>query len=92
MNERLEAVISGRVQFVMYRDFATRTARGMKLVGEVQNMSDGTVRIVAEGPRQKLDAYVEKLKRGSLLSHVEKVTDTWLPATNTYTSFSINYD
>lgn len=92
MDERLEAVVSGRVQFVMYRDFATRKARGLKLVGEVQNISDGTVRVVAEGPRERLDLYVEKLKRGSLLSHVESVGTTWLTATNTYTSFSINYD
>lgn len=92
MNERLEAVVSGRVQLVMYRDFATRKARGLKLVGEVQNIPDGTVRVVAEGPREKLEAYVEKLKRGSLLSRVESVAASWLPATNTYTVFSINYD
>ncbi len=92
MNERLEAAVSGRVQLVMYRDFATRKARGLKLVGEVQNMPDGTVRVIAEGPRETLEAYVEKLKRGSLLSRVEGVETTWLPATNTYTAFSINYD
>ncbi|MEK7201427.1 MAG: acylphosphatase [Patescibacteria group bacterium] len=92
MNERLEAAVSGRVQLVMYRDFATRKARGLKLVGEVQNIPDGTVRVVAEGPRETLEAYVEKLKRGSLLSRVESVATSWLPATNAYTAFSINYD
>mgnify|MGYP001560276488 CR=1 FL=1 len=92
MNERLEAIVSGRVQLVMYRDFVTRKARGLKLVGEVQNLPDGTVRVVAEGPRQTLEVYVEKLKRGSLLSNVESVETTWLSATGTYTAFTINYD
>lgn len=92
MNERLEATISGRVQLVMYRDFAQRKAKGLRLVGEVQNLKDKTVRVVAEGPRVRLNHYVEKLKKGSLLSHVEDVQTTWLPATNNYTRFDINYD
>jgi acylphosphatase len=92
MHERLEAVVSGRVQLVMYRDFATRKARGLKLVGEVQNLPDGTVRVVAEGEREKLNLYVEKLRQGSLLAHVEEVSVSWLPATHTFTAFSIHYD
>ncbi len=92
MNERLDARISGRVQMVMYRDFAQRKAKGLGLVGEVQNLPDGTVRVVAEGPRVKLNHYMEKLKKGSLLSRVASVTPEWLPCTNTFTQFDINYD
>lgn len=92
MNERLEAAVTGRVQLVMYRDFATRKARGLKLTGEVQNMPDGTVRVVAEGPRKQLELYIAKLRKGSLLSRVESVTATWLPVTDEFTSFTICYD
>ncbi|MEK7101124.1 MAG: acylphosphatase [Patescibacteria group bacterium] len=92
MNERIEARVSGRVQLVMYRDFATRKARGLRLVGEVQNLPDKTVRVVAEGPREKLTAYITKLNQGSLLSDVKGVDVSWLPATGAYTTFSINYD
>ena len=92
MNERLEAVVSGRVQMVMYRDFAQRKARRLKLVGEVQNLPNKTVRVIAEGPRVALDGYVEKLKKGSFLSDVEEVKTVWLPAANTYSKFDINYD
>lgn len=91
MNERLEATVHGRVQLVMYRDFATRKARGLKLVGEVENLKEGTVRVVAEGPRAVLEAFVEKLKRGSVLSRVDTVDTSFLPATGTYTSFTITY-
>jgi acylphosphatase len=92
MNERIEARVSGRVQLVMYRDFATRKARGLRLVGEVQNLPDKSVRVVAEGPREKLTSYIAKLNQGSLLSDVKSVDVSWLPATGAYTTFSINYD
>lgn len=92
MNERIEARVHGRVQMVMYRDFATRKARRHKLVGEVQNLPDKTVRVVAEGVHDALVAYIEKLKKGSLLAHVEHVEVSWLPATGEYTTFTINYD
>lgn len=91
MLERLEATVSGRVQMVMYRDFATRKARGLKLVGEVQNLSDGTVRVIAEGPRENLERYVEKLWKGSLLAQVKHVAVTFMPASGAYTRFDINY-
>ncbi len=77
---------------VMYRDFATRKARGLRLVGEVQNLPDKTVRVVAEGPKEKLVVYTQKLNKGSLLSHVTNVEVSWLPAQGTHTTFSINYD
>lgn len=89
--ERIEAVVSGRVQMVMYRDFAQRKARGLKLVGEVENLSDGTVRVLAEGGRKELERYVEKLKKGPLLADVAGVEVSWLPATGTYRDFSITY-
>lgn len=84
--------VTGRVQLVMYRDFATRKARGLSLVGEVQNLPDKSVRIVAEGPRPALEKYVRKLEQGSLLSNVEEVSVTWGEATNQYKNFSIQYD
>ncbi|MDR3548540.1 MAG: acylphosphatase [Candidatus Pacebacteria bacterium] len=92
MSERIEAIISGRVQGVMFRDFACRKARGLKLVGEVQNLDDGTVRVVAEGSRDLIEKYIEKLRDGSLLAHVEDVRVEWHSPTDAYRSFNINYD
>ncbi len=91
MQERLEAIVSGRVQLVMYRDFTQRKASGLRLTGEVQNLRNGTVRVVAEGPSEKLDALVEKLKSGSFLSRVEEVQGVRKPATGEYQKFTINY-
>lgn len=92
MNERLEAVVYGRVQLVMYRDFTARKARHLGLVGEVKNLSDGSVRVIAEGARAKLEALAEKLRRGSILSRVDRVELAWKVPLGDYQDFSIRYD
>lgn len=91
MQKRIECSISGRVQMVMYRDFATRTARHMDVVGEVENQTDGTVRVVAEGTKESLERYVRALKRGSLFSNVEDVRVDWKEPTGTFTTFTLRY-
>lgn len=91
MHERLEAIVSGRVQMVMYRDFAQRKARRLKLKGTVENLSNGTVRVIAEGPREVLEEYVTRLEGGPLLARVERVTPLWLPAIGGFRSFDIIY-
>lgn len=89
--ERIEAIVSGRVQMVMYRDFAQRKARGLKLVGEVENLPDGTVRVIAEGAWKDLERYIEKLHQGPLLADVSGVAVSWEEATGAYAKFSITY-
>ncbi|MGB4076838.1 MAG: acylphosphatase [Minisyncoccia bacterium] len=89
--ERLEALVSGRVQIVMYRDFTCRKARGLGLVGSVQNLPDGTVRVIAEGPRASLEKLALKLWKGSLFSRVDMVQTTYAPATGEFPSFRIIY-
>ncbi len=91
MQERLEAIVSGRVQMVMYRDFAQRKASGLGLTGTVENLPDGTVRVVAEGSRERLERLLAKLHKGSLLAHVEGVSHEWLPATGEFARFAITY-
>lgn len=92
MYERLHAVVSGRVQMVMYRDFVQRKASGLALTGYVRNLPDGTVDVVAEGSREKLDALVTKLWKGSLLSEVANVTASFQTATGEFKEFVITYD
>ncbi len=92
MHERLEAISHGRVQMVMYRDFVQRKARSLSLTGKVQNQTDGTVRIIAEGSRTDLDKLILQLKNGPLFAHVEDVHVSFMSATGSFTDFSISYD
>lgn len=92
MGEQLRAVVYGRVQVVMYRDFAQRKARRLGLTGEVRNLPDGTVSVVAEGTHVLLEQFLQKLKRGPLLAWVSRVDASWHPATQSYKTFRIRYD
>ena len=91
MQKQIECNISGRVQLVMFRDFAQRKARALKLVGTVQNLSDGTVRVVAQGEELLLQKYIDYLKRGSVLSRVDRVEVVWAEPISIFTDFQILY-
>jgi acylphosphatase len=91
MLSAVSAAVSGRVQMVMFRDFTTRKARALGLVGEVENMPDGTVRVYAEGEEEPLARFVEFLKKGSVLSKVENVQFQFVQPTGQFSSFSIKY-
>jgi acylphosphatase len=89
--ERVEAIVSGRVQMVMYRDFVQRAATALGLVGEVKNLPDGNVRVIAEGEHEILLKLIVRLHKGSLLSHVRDVSVSWKSARGRYQSFEIVY-
>lgn len=89
MKEELHCIVSGRVQMVMFRDFVTRKARRLRLVGFVQNKLDGTVEVVAQGPRESLEKLLTLLHRGSLLSHVSHVTHEWRNPVHHFDSFRL---
>ena len=91
MKKRLNASVTGRVQLVMYRDFAQRKARKLGIVGTVQNMKDGSVSIIAEADEALLNEYISYLKKGSVLSHVDTVNLTWGEATGSFGDFLIIY-
>lgn len=91
MTKRFQATITGRVQLVMFRDFAQRKARKLGLVGTAQNLPDGSVYIVAEGDEINLNQLINYLKRGSLLSMVHNVNITWSNPTSEFSDFLIIY-
>jgi acylphosphatase len=73
----MTALISGQVQGVGYRAFARRSAVDMGLSGYAENLADGRVEVVAEGPREELEAYVHQLRRGPLHAGVEDIELSW---------------
>lgn len=69
----ITAKVYGRVQLVMFRDFVTRNARKLGVSGEVKNLPDGTVFAYMEGEREDIEKMFVRLKKGSLLSRVDRV-------------------
>ena len=85
-DQRLTAIVHGDVQGVGYRFFAQRQAARLGLRGYVRNLRDGTVEVVAEGPRPLLDqgvsdhvhVIVPKPDREGVLANLEDPADAVL--------------
>lgn len=86
---RLEATARGRVQGVGFRYFVLQRGMELGLTGWVANESDGSVRCVAEGPRDDLEALLQTLERGPAGALVEGVRVSWTVATGTLRDFGI---
>lgn len=76
---RLDARVFGRVQGVGFRWFVRREAGRLELDGWVSNESDGSVRVVADGPRDRLETLLDALRVGPPASLVERVRADWPP-------------
>ena len=86
---RLEAGVRGRVHGVGFRYFVMSHAMRLGLTGFVANEQDGSVRVVAEGPRSDLEALLDALGAGPASAIVEGVTADWLPFTGHWGTFSV---
>lgn len=91
MEKRLVCMVKGRVQMVMFRDFTQRIAQKLKITGTVENNSDGSVSVVAQGEERVLKEFIEDLRRGSLFSRVDSVDVVWSEPLGKFKSFDILY-
>lgn len=91
MVKRVQFIVFGRVQGVMYRDFTQRTAKKLGIKGEVENMEDGTVRVDAEGIDEALSKFEEALSRGPIFARVEKIIRKDIENLKNYDDFIIVY-
>jgi acylphosphatase len=76
---RLQARVFGRVQGVGFRWFVRGEALRLELDGWVSNEADGSVRVIADGPRDSLETLLDALRSGPPASLVERVVVDWPP-------------
>ena len=74
---RLQATVYGRVQGVGFRFFTLNAANELGLFGWVRNMPDGSVQLVAEGPKEQLTKFVSRLQIGPHSGHVDDIRYSW---------------
>ncbi|MDR2047913.1 MAG: acylphosphatase [Treponema sp.] len=67
------ARVQGRVQGVGFRYSAIQEARRAGITGWVRNNADGDVEVWAEGPPEKLAAFLRWLRKGPPYARVEAV-------------------
>ena len=77
MTKRLEAQVYGLVQGVFFRHFTQIQARQWGLVGTVTNQPDGSVHVMAEGPKADVERLLEWLQHGPELARVDRVDVCW---------------
>ncbi|MFI7482518.1 acylphosphatase [Kocuria sp. M1R5S2] len=85
---RLNAVVHGSVQGVGFRYWTARQAQRLGLHGFAVNNEDGTVWVVAEGPRRAVRDLLRSLHGGSAPGAVMKVDSHYGPATGEFSGFT----
>jgi len=86
---RLDARVTGKVHGVGFRYFVYREASALGLVGWVANVPDGSVQCVAEGPRDGLEALLDRLRDGPPAARVDAVSIAWMAATGGFAAFGV---
>ena len=76
MEKTVRLSITGQVQGVGYRLWATRTAARLGLRGWVRNRTDGSVEALVTGPPEAVAAMVEASREGPYGARVTDVTVT----------------
>ncbi len=67
--------VTGRVQGVYFRQSARLEAERLAITGLARNLPDGSVEVIAHGPRAALDTFREWLHRGPTTARVASVQE-----------------
>lgn len=84
---RLTARVFGVVQGVGFRFWTAGKAEELGLTGEVKNLDDGSVSLVAEGPQWKIHELRSWLNSDATPGRVERVEDSMSPAEGNFRGF-----
>lgn len=88
---RLTANFEGHVQGVGFRFTTVEIARNHAVSGFVQNMMDGSVKLVAEGSEDDLTRLLRDLREAHIYRYVRKEDISWQDGTGQFDGFSIRY-
>ena len=89
---RVSAIISGKVQGVWYRDSTCNQAHAIgELSGWVKNQPDGSVKMVVEGPQEKVQALLKWCETGPPMARVKSVIKQDESYLGEFEDFSVRY-
>ena len=86
---RMRIYYSGHVQGVGFRYSVKSVAAGFELTGTVRNLPDGRVELVAEGPREELEAFQMAIPEAGLEHFIRNEDVNWSEATGEFRGFEI---
>ena len=85
--KRAIITVNGKVQKVRYRSKVKGIADGLGIVGDAENLEDGSVRIFAEAEEGVLNEFITKLKMKNHLIDVRDVSVSVEDATGEFSAF-----
>jgi acylphosphatase len=88
MHKTISIIVSGKVQGVYYRQSTKEKARELNITGEVRNLPDDTVEIIATGTEEQIEKLVNWCRIGPPRAQVADVVMTELPL-KTFDKFNI---
>jgi acylphosphatase len=86
---RVILTVKGEVQRVGYRDAVERIARRLKLAGCVENIEPYDVKIVCEGEKDAVEAFIRQINIKDDRVYVENIDVRYEEPTNEFTFFKI---
>jgi acylphosphatase len=89
--ERLHAQVYGRVQGVSFRFYTRDQAVALGITGWVSNRADGSVEVVAEGPRPALERLLAWLRHGPPVARIDDLHYDFLASTGAFDQFTIEF-
>ena len=78
----------GTVQGVGFRYTTLSFAKQLSLTGWVKNLTDGSVKAVVEGPREKIEELLSKIQ-GQFGGYIRNQHIDWLEETGEFDKFSV---
>ncbi|HEV7222835.1 MAG TPA: acylphosphatase [Pirellulales bacterium] len=88
--QRRDLFYSGRVQGVGFRYTTCQIAARYRVAGYVQNLSDGRVRLAAEGEAAELDAFVGAVEQ-ELGRYIQNIQSRSSKPTGEFGGFEIHF-
>lgn len=85
----VEVCVCGRVQGVFFRQFTKNTAQELGIVGYARNLPDGCVQVLAEGSKQFMEIFLQRLRLGPPLSRVDSLNIEWKEPSGEFMDFVI---
>ena len=85
----MRILYSGHVQGVGFRYIAKTVATGFEVSGMVRNLPDSRVELIAEGPREELEAFRAAVRNAGLSSFIHDENANWSEAQNEFRGFEI---
>jgi acylphosphatase len=87
--ERAHVLVSGRVQGVFFRDSTRQKAEELGLAGWVENVPDGQVEALFEGPSERVREMVRWCEEGPQHASVENVDTDFASASGDLEGFEV---